>query len=204
MRILFICFFLVACTAVDPNEVKEVLPKGVTELDDSLEDLVEKAKEHYSNGLYSVAISEFEKLVLNFPNSAYEEFAEIKIADANFELGLFSEASIKYEGFITKHPGSKYVEYASFRRAFSAYTASPAPGRNQSNTELALEIMNDFITTYPQSTYITEARQLRADCYQRLYEHDLKIIEYLEKSAPDAYDVRVKEIKKKFANKVNF
>lgn len=204
MKYIILLLILAACTSVDPNEAKEVLPKGATVLDESLEELVELAKEHYSNELYQIAISDFEKLILNFPGSAYQQFAELKIADAKFELGLFSEASIQYETYITSHPGSKDVEYASFRRALAAYLAAPSPGRNQSNTELALGIITNFIKTYPKSIYIQEAKQLRADCNQKLYEHELEIIRYLEGSSPEAYDARVKEVREKFKGLADF
>jgi len=62
-------------------------------------ELASDGMENFKDGKYRKAIESFEKLKDWYPFSKYAILAELKIADAYFNLGEYEEAVFAYEEF---------------------------------------------------------------------------------------------------------
>lgn len=160
--------------------------EGRTELD-----LFESGKAYYADGLYSLARDAFDALVLNFPNSPYREFAEIKVADSDFDQRKYAEAAVGYEQFLKDHPGSPSSGYALLQQARSHRLAYGGPGRDPAPLVRAREASERLLAQFPGSQYEPAARELRLDVLEQLTEHERIVRDfYVKQNRQQAAAVR--------------
>jgi outer membrane protein assembly factor BamD len=72
--------------------------------DETAQTLAWNGMDDYESGDYEDAKEAFEKLKDWYPYSDYAKLAELKIADANYQLGNYEEAVFAYEEFESLHP----------------------------------------------------------------------------------------------------
>ena len=92
------------CAWFEPNEEEK-----------SAQELVQDGVESFDDGKYKAAIESFEKLRDWYPFSKYAILAELKIADAYFNLESYADAIFAYEEFEQLHPRNEAIPYVIYR-----------------------------------------------------------------------------------------
>jgi outer membrane protein assembly factor BamD len=142
-----------------------------TEEEKTARELVQEGVEHFEAGSYKQSIDAFEKLRDWYPFSRYAILAELKIADAYFNLEEYPDAIFAYEEFEQLHPRNEAIPYVIYRIGRSYFNQIDTIDRDQSNAEKALETYQRLAAQYPNDAYAAMARSDMVACYQSLSGH---------------------------------
>jgi outer membrane protein assembly factor BamD len=139
------------------------------------QELVKEGVDYFENGSYKNAIESFEKLRDWYPFSRYAILAELKIADAHFNLGAYADAIFAYEEFEQLHPRNEAIPYVIYRIGRSYFNQIDTLDRDQSNATKALEVYRRLLRQYPGDAYAGMARSDMLACYQSLAGHQFYV-----------------------------
>jgi outer membrane protein assembly factor BamD len=164
--ILCLCFslFFCGCAWFESKEDEK-----------SAQELVRDGVDFFEAGSYRKAIDSFEKLRDWYPFSRYAILAELKIADAYFNLESYADAIFAYEEFEQLHPRNEAIPYVVYRIGRSYYNQIDTIDRDQSNARKALETYGRLISQYPDDAYAGMARSDMVACQRSLSGHEFYI-----------------------------
>ena len=137
--------------------------------------LIHDGMDEFSSGKYRDAIKSFEKLRDWYPFSRYAILAELKIADAHFNLEEYADAIYAYEAFEQLHPRNEAIPYVVYRIGRSYFEQMDTPDRDQSKTAKALETYQRLIQQFPDDAYADMARSDVLVCYRNLSGHEFYV-----------------------------
>ena len=128
----------------------------------------------------------FEWVRNNFPYSQYAALSELALADMGFERGDFAAAATAFQDFVKAHPSHPKAAYASFHAGLSNYQDKPsdwfllppAHEKDQGPIKTALDSLQRFTLGYPKSEFVPKARELIADCRERLAAHERYVADF--------------------------
>jgi outer membrane protein assembly factor BamD len=150
--------------------------------------LVQDGVDYFQDGKYKKAIESFEKLRDWYPFSRYAILAELKIADAYFNLKSYADAIFAYEEFEQLHPRNEAIPYVIYRIGRSYFNQIDTIDRDQSNAVKALETYRRLVEQYPDDAYAGMARSDMVACYRSLAGHAfyVGVFYYKNKNYPAA------------------
>jgi outer membrane protein assembly factor BamD len=141
----------------------------------SAQELVQDGVDYFEDGKYKKAIESFEQLRDWYPFSRYAILAELKIADAYFNLESYADAIFAYEEFEQLHPRNEAVPYVIYRIGRSYFNQIDTIDRDQSNADKALQTYRRLVQQYPDDAYAGMARSDMLACYQTLSGHEFYV-----------------------------
>lgn len=124
----------------------------------SVEQLYNSAMDALLAGQAQQAATQFEEVERQHPYSVWATKAQLMTAYSSYQNGDYGDAIIALDRYIQLHPGNRDVAYAYYLKALSYYRQVTDVGRDQRNTELALEAFRELIRRFPQSRYTSDAR----------------------------------------------
>ena len=139
------------------------------------QELVQDGVDYFEAGRYKQAVESFEKLRDWYPFSRYAILAELKIADAYFNLESYADAIFAYEEFEQLHPRNEAIPYVIYRIGRSYFNQIDTIDRDQSNATKALETYRRLIRQYPNDAYAGMAKSDMIACYQSLSGHEFYV-----------------------------
>lgn len=145
-------------------------------------EILQGAKTYYHDGLYTLARESFLSLKESYPSSAYLEFAEIKAADASYEIADFVQAEKDYSSFIDNHPSSSSRQYALFRAGLSAESSSGGVGRDITPLERAVDYYDKCIASDEGSPFARASIKRRVKILDKLAKNEDFIARYYAKA----------------------
>jgi len=148
---------------------------GAKEDEKSAQELVQDGVDYFEAGRYKQAIESFEKLRDWYPFSRYAILAELKIADAYFNLESYTDAIFAYEEFEQLHPRNEAIPYVIYRIGRSYFNQIDTIDRDQSNASKALDIYRRLVSQYPDDAYAGMARSDMVACQQSLSGHEFYV-----------------------------
>jgi len=101
--LIFVFFFVSGCSYFQSKEEK------------TAPELASDGMDAFSSGNYKKSIELFDKLKSWYPFSKYAILAELKKADAHYELEEYEEAVFTYEEFEALHPQNEAVPYVIYQ-----------------------------------------------------------------------------------------
>ncbi len=138
------------------------------------EQLYKKAFEYYEAEEFQKAHTLFELLLGNLRGKVEAEKVYFYYAYSQYFMGKYILASYYFKDFSTKFLNSQFKEEADFMTAYSQYKLSPSYRLDQTYTQKAVEGMQLFVNTYPQSERVAECNKLidemRAKMEKKAYE----------------------------------
>jgi outer membrane protein assembly factor BamD len=155
---------------------------GKSEQAEGPEGIVYDAMEAYNSGRYITALKHFEKLTDRFPFSQYSLMAELKSADCHFYLNKYTEAIAAYQDFEESHPTNEAVPYTMFQVGMSYYNQLGTIDRDPASAGQAIAVFTKLIRSYPQSSYIEEARSRIAAARNFLANHEMYVARFYIKT----------------------
>lgn len=181
---LTLTFLLCGCFGnSEPKEQKvtEIQPGGVPVLDAPENTLFQDAKEYYGQGAYTPARQALESLKAGYPLGPYTQFAEIKIADSQFEAREYQAAALLYEEFVKSYPFSEALPYSRLRAARSHQLSHRGVGRDPTPLEKSLEHYDALIKDFPDSVYAASARLYRKEALSALSEYEKLVVDFYQR-----------------------
>lgn len=160
---IFIVFFISGCAWFQSQDEK------------SAQELVSVGISDYRDGDYKDALESFEKLRDWYPFSKYAILAELKIADAHYELKQYDQAVITYEEFENLHPRNEAIPYVVYQIGNCYFEQIETVDRDQDNAQKALMTFTRLKQQYPDSVYAVKAREHIKQCLKSLAGHDLYV-----------------------------
>ena len=180
----YLLFALIACAAAACGPAKEL---DVT-ADWTVEQFYQRARSELDKGNYLTAIEYYETLESRFPFGKYATQAQIDVAYAYFKFDEPDSAISAIDRFIKLHPRHPSVDYAyylkglvNFERGGTILDVFSERDLSAYDKNLLLTAYNDFrllVQRYPDSRYVTDARQRMIYLRNQLARADLSVAQY--------------------------
>ncbi len=122
-----------------------------------VEQIYDDAWKKIRDGDWTNAAKQFDEVERQHPYSVWARRAMLISAYCSYEANKYTDAIGTADAYISLHPGSKDVAYAFYIRAISHYEQIVDVGRDQSNTEEALQALQDVVQRFPDSEYAHDA-----------------------------------------------
>jgi outer membrane protein assembly factor BamD len=149
-----IVFALLAAVLSSCNEYQRVLKS--TDLDYKLE----KAVEYYEDGKYSRALPILDELLTLYRGTQKAEDVYYYYAMTEFNMGNYLVAAYHFKNFYQTFPNNAFADEAAFMVGFCYTKESPTYSLEQSNTFKAINELQLYINTHPNSAHIEECNML--------------------------------------------
>ena len=127
--------------------------------ENNLSEMYEFANRYYEEGDYIKAKRLYEIIAPKYAGRPQGERLSYFFADAQFKTKAYYLSSYQFERFIKAYPNSDKREEASFLEAESYFYMSPRYSLDQTDTDKALEKLQNFINSYPKSEYFDRANE---------------------------------------------
>ncbi len=138
-------FIVSSCAWFQPKEEKPA------------QELARDGMEAYQSGKYDKAIEHFEKLKDWYPFSKFAILAELKVADAYFQLKQYEDAIFAYENFERLHPRNEAIPYVIYQIGMCYFEQIDTVDRDQTSNKNALEAFDRLIKQFPDDPYALTA-----------------------------------------------
>ncbi|MFD2823889.1 outer membrane protein assembly factor BamD [Lacinutrix iliipiscaria] len=127
------------------------------------EDIAEKftvGEMLYNEGKYAKANRLFEQIIPQYRGKPQAQKLTYLHANSYYQMKEYYLASYQFERFASAYPKSEKAEEAEFLSAKCKYLISPIHSKEQHLTIEAIQKLQVFINTYPNSEYLEEASKI--------------------------------------------
>ncbi len=104
------------------------------------------------------AVQLFDEVERQHPYSEWARRAMLMAAYANYQSNKYTEAISAAQRFVALHPGSRSAPYAYYLIGISHFEQISDVGRDQSETQAALDGLRQVVRRFPNSRYARDAR----------------------------------------------
>ncbi len=133
-----------------------------------------KALFYYNKGDFYRASLLLEQILPIYRGTNRADTVNYYYAYSQYGQGDYLLASSYFDSFRKNYPKSGFTEKAEYLYAYCFYMTSPRYELDQDNTNLAIEAFQEFISKYPNSKKVVEAKKLVEELYQKLEEKEFK------------------------------
>lgn len=178
----FLYIFIVALAFNSCGEYQKALKsESVAEKYKMGEALFEEGKWNKANRL-------FVQIVPKYRGKPQSEKLMYMYSRTFYETRDYYTANYQFERFVSAYPESEKVEEAAFLAAKSYYHLSPAYTKEQKETVEAIEKLQNFINSYPNSALIADANVLVKELDYKLEKKAFEIAKQYNKIGPYTRD----------------
>ena len=124
----------------------------------SVEEIYNAAHDALEKGDFRIAALEFDEVERQHPYSKWARRAMVMSAYAYYRQNKYNDAILTSRRFLALHPGNAQAPYMYYLIAQSQYEQISDVSRDQKNTELAREALNDLLRRYPNTDYARDVR----------------------------------------------
>jgi len=170
----------------------------------------DKAMRFYDNKAWLSAARIFEELYPLSIGTPLGDTILFLFADSYFQNRDYQMAAFHFRDYARKYPGTEKAELASLNSLKAMYQTSPEYSLDQLVTVLAIDEINLFIQTYPNSKYINECNRMLDALNDKLAKKDMEMVRmYYRTGYYEAAQIMAKNFMKiysasKFAPEVLF
>ena len=143
----------------------------------------EMADSLYEIGKYKKSLKLWEQIVPVYRGRPQAERVMYKYADTYYQLEDFYLAGYQFERFVKSYPQSSKREDAAFKSAQSYYNLSPRYNLDQIDTEKAMDKLQEFINSYPESEQVPVANDMVKELRTKLEKKRFEIAKLYNKIA---------------------
>jgi len=119
--------------------------------------LYNKAFDLMQTGKFREASKMFDEVERQHPYSSWATQAQLMSAYSHYVNNEYDDAIIGLDRFIELHPGHRSAPYAYYLKALCYYEQITDVGRDQKNTESALESLAEVVARFPNTDYSRDA-----------------------------------------------
>jgi outer membrane protein assembly factor BamD len=128
----------------------------------------EEATKQYENGNYTKAIRLFEQIAPSYRGKPQAEKMFYMFSQSYYKTKQYYLSGYQFESFAAGYPKSDKIEEASYLGAKSYSMLSPVYSLDQTDTDKAIEKLQNFIDAYPNSSFLAEANVVVKDLREKL------------------------------------
>jgi outer membrane protein assembly factor BamD len=151
-------------------------------MEKNADQLVSEGSAAFMAGNYKEAVKAYTDLRDWYPFSKYTILAELKIADAHFELKEYTDAIFSYEEFEKLHPRNDAIPYVVYRKALSWFNQIDTVDRDHTPANKSLSQFARLMDQYPDSPYAEDAEEKIEKCIGSIANHELYVANYYLKA----------------------
>lgn len=129
---------------------------------------LEMATKMYEAKKYNKAIRIFEQIASVYRGKPESENLYFMFSQSYFKSEQYYLAGYQFESFVSSFPKSDKAQEASFLGAKSYSMLSPVYSLDQTDTTKAIEKLQAFIDSYPNSIYLAEANVIMKNLNEKL------------------------------------
>ncbi|MFV5699202.1 outer membrane protein assembly factor BamD [Flavobacterium sp. ZT3R17] len=111
----------------------------------------------YDAGKYSKAIRLFEQIAPAYRGKPQAEKLFYMFSQSYYKTKQYYLAGYQFESFVSGYPKSEKIQEAAYLGTKSYSKLSPSYSLDQADTVKAIDKLQSFIDSYPNSEYLTEA-----------------------------------------------
>lgn len=179
-----------------------MLAVGLLVLSACAADKILSAKEYFDDGkkamsaeAWDLAVTDFQKLLEEYPFSEYTEEAQLKAAYAQYMDKRYAEAIASFQDFQRMHPTNPNLAFAEYYLALSYMDQMGKKDRDQKAADNAQAHFQALIDRYPGSPYAEQAKQKLRETREVLADHELSIAKfYLHWGNPLGAEARLRRL----------
>ena len=134
-----------------------------------------------NEGSYKQAAKKFAEVERKYPYSQLATKALLMQAFANYQRNAYDDAINAAQRFITLHPGHRDTPYAYYLSAISQYEQINDVKRDQSQTQKALDALDEVQKRFPASPYAADAAKKAAVARDHLAGKEMEVGRYYVK-----------------------
>jgi len=123
---------------------------------------------YYDNEDYYRAGLVFEDLLPNMIGKKEAEFVQFYYSYCHYHQRQYDLAVYYFKQFYDTYRRSEFAEEALYMHAYSNYKSTPDFNLDQSNTNKAIEAMQDFLNIYSESSYVEQGNQVIDELREKL------------------------------------
>jgi outer membrane protein assembly factor BamD len=164
MKVRIIIFLIIGLLVSSCGEYEKILKSMDFELKKN------KAKEYFDEGQYARASELLQQILPRY--RATEDAEDLAWMNSQSFYGMkdYLMAGSEFRNFADLYPYGKHSEEANFLTALCDYYMAPRAELDQQNTKNAIDGFNLFITRFPSSPRVDEARKYINEMKERLVE----------------------------------
>jgi len=151
------------------------------EMEKTAGELVSEGSAAFVSGDYKTAVKAYTDLKDWYPFSKYAILAELKIADAHYNLEEYTEAIMAYEEFEKMHPKNEAIPYVIYRTGLCWFNQLSTIDRDHTPAKNSLSLLNRLVDQYPESEYAQKAKNNIKKCMDNLSGHELYVANFYRK-----------------------
>ena len=172
----YLVFFLLVNVSLSCTEYAKIV-KG-----DDYQLKYSTANSLYDKQSYSKAIVLFEQIYQHSPRSGEGELAFYRLAKCYFELEDYYMAEYYFQSYLNKFPYSENKEQVSFNKVLCSVRNSPNYSLDQSETNIAINNIQEFVNRFPQSNFIDTCNILIDNLRFKLEKKDFEEVSLYDKT----------------------
>lgn len=154
----FIYIFFISCNTIFQKSIKSNDPNLILNISN---DFFKKKEYTYSSSLYEYLVPLVKNTNL-LPEVLY------KLAESNFKLKKYNLSSVQFENFYLSFKEDPRAEEALYLSIFSYYKNSDRSNLDQTNTNKAINKIQNFINLYPNSIKVNNCILLIKSLQEKL------------------------------------
>jgi len=139
------------------------------------EQYFQEGEKNFENGLYEEAISSWEKVRDTYYSPQLNMLAELKIAETYYLSERYPEAAAAYADFLKQHPYDDRSAMVTYRLGLSHFQQILSADRDQTSTENALRVFQDYLNRFPKGQNAAEVTSMIQRCKNRLADHEVYV-----------------------------
>ncbi|THB81601.1 MAG: outer membrane protein assembly factor BamD [Desulfobacteraceae bacterium] len=152
------------------------------EMNKSANLLLSEGTSSFRSGDYKSAVRAYTDLKDWYPFSQYAILAELKIADAHYELEEYEEAIFAYEDFEKMHPKNEAIPYVIYKTGLCWFDQIGTVDRDSTPARKSLEVFTRLTDQYPDSKFSSMAENNKKVCLENLAGHELYVADFYLKT----------------------
>jgi len=146
--------------------------------DQQVSGLYNSGLDQMNRGNYNEAAKRFSELERLHPYSKWATKGLLMQSFANYQNNKYSDAIDAAQRFISLHPGHENIDYAYYIVALSQYEQIGDIQRDQSQTQRALDALEEVARRFPDSRYAADAQQKSRLARDHLAAKDMDVGRY--------------------------
>tara|TARA_B100000508_G_C11436848_1_gene266510 strand:- start:508 stop:1314 length:807 start_codon:yes stop_codon:yes gene_type:complete len=148
----------------------------------------EMATELYDAGKYRKALRLFDQIAPKYRGKPQAQKLMYMKSMSHYNVGDYYTSNYEMERFVSSYPESEKAEEIAFLAAKSYYYLPPVYSKEQKETVEAIEKIQTFINSYPNSTYLAEANKMVKELDFKLEKKAYEIAKQYHTVAPHNRD----------------
>ncbi|MCF8112543.1 MAG: outer membrane protein assembly factor BamD [Desulfotignum sp.] len=151
-------------------------------MEKTAEQLAAEGSSAFMQEKYKNAVKAYTDLKDWYPFSKYAILAELKIADAHFQLKEYDQAILAYEQFEKMHPRNEAVPYVINQIGMSWYNQMDTVDRDITPAKNAMAQFKRLMEQFPDNEYAKKAPDLISECIDKIAGHELYVAKFYMKT----------------------